>query len=144
MTFEKRGAMPNRRSLVSTLLITSSLALLAGVLIGSIRTSGCVTVSSWPDCLHRNLALPPGQHKAHLSAAMATNVVLHVNACPSKNEKQDRADALDKAPENDEQEWADVRDEPRILFLLPGSFRKVPDRQLIAPPSIFSLCPLRC
>ncbi|WP_237722694.1 hypothetical protein [Singulisphaera acidiphila] len=136
--------MPNRKSLVSTFLITSLLALLAGILVGPIRTPGFATVSSRPDCLCHNLALPTGQPKACLRAVIATDVVLQMNACPSKNEKQDRADALDKAPENEEQEWADVRDEPRIFFLLPGSFRKVPDRQLIAPPSIFSLCPLRC
>ena len=94
-----------------------------------IRTSGFVTVSSRPDCLRRNFALPPGQPTTRLSAAMATDAVLEVNALPSENEEQDRADALD---------------EPRVSFLIPCSFRKVPDRQLIAPRSILSLYPLRC
>ena len=62
-------------------------------------------------------------------AAMATETVLRVNALPYENEEQDRANALD---------------EPRVYFLIPCSFRKVPDRQLIAPRSILSLYPLRC
>ena len=128
-TFEKRGAMPDRKSLVSMLWLTSSLALLASVLVAPIRTSGFVSVSSRPDCLRRNFALPPGQPTTRLGAAMATDAVLEVNALPSENEEQDRADALD---------------EPRVSFLIPCSFRKVPDRQLIAPRSILSLYPLRC
>ncbi len=127
MTFEKRVAMPDRRSLVSTLWLTSSLALLASVLIAPIRTLGFV--SSRPDCLRRNFALPPGQPTTRLGAAMATDAVLELNALASEDEEQDRADALD---------------EPRVSFLIPCSFRKVPDRQLIAPRSILSLYPLRC
>jgi hypothetical protein len=144
MTFEKRGAMPNRKSLVSMLWLTSLLALLASVLVAPIRTSGFVTVSSRPDCLRLNFALLPGRAKARLRAAMATDAVMQVNALPSENEEQDRADALEEASENEEQGRADALDEPRVTFLLPCSFRKVPDRQLIAPPSILSLCPLRC
>jgi hypothetical protein len=62
---------------------------------------------------------------------MATDAILQVNALPSDNEEeeQDRAVALD---------------EPRVSFLIPCSFRKVPDRQLIAPRSILSFQPLRC
>ena len=119
--------MPDRKSLVFTLCLTSSLALLASVLVAPIRTSGFV--SSRPDSLRRNFILPPGQLTPRLSAAMATDAVLEVNALPSENEEQDRADALD---------------EPRVSFLIPCSFRKVPDRQLIAPRSILSLYPLRC
>lgn len=121
--------MPDRKSLVSTLWLTSSLALLASVLVAPIRTSGFITVSSRPDCLRRNVAPPPGQSTTRLSAAMATDVVLQVNALPSENEEQD---------------WADALDEPRVSFLIPCSFREVPDRQLIAPRSILSLYPLRC
>jgi hypothetical protein len=121
--------MPDRKSLVSTLWLTSSLALLASVLVAPIRTSGFVTVSSRPDCLRRNFALFPGQPTTCLSAAMTTDVVLLVNALPSENEEQDGADALD---------------EPRVSFLIPCSFRKVPDRHLIAPRSLLSLYPLRC
>ncbi|SIO35890.1 hypothetical protein SAMN05444166_4072 [Singulisphaera sp. GP187] len=143
MTFEKRGAMPDRKRLVSIHLITSSLALLASLLVAPIWMSEFVTVSSRPDGLHRTFALSPGQPKARLSAARVTTV-LQVNALPSENEEQDRADALDKAPENEEQDWADARDEPRISFLLPCSFRKISDRQLIAPRLTLSLCPLRC
>jgi hypothetical protein len=121
--------MPDRKSLVSALWLTSSLALLASVLVAPIRTSGSVTVSSRPDCLRRNFAVLPGQSTTRLSAAMNTDVVLLVNALPSGNEEQDGADALD---------------EPRVSFLIPCSFRKIPDRQLIAPRSVLSLYPLRC
>ena len=121
--------MLDRRSLHSTLWLTSALALLASVLIGPIRMSEFVTVSSRPYCLRRNVILPPGQHTIRLSAAMATDAVPQVNALPSEDEEQERADALDQ---------------PRVSFLTPCSFRKLPDRHLIAPRSILSLYPLRC
>jgi hypothetical protein len=121
--------MPDRKSLVSTLWLTSSLVLLASVLVAPIRTSGFVSVSSRLDGLCRNFALPPGQPTPRSITAMATDAVLPVNALPSENEEQDRADALDG---------------PRVSFLIPCSFRKVPDRQSIAPCSILSLYPLRC
>jgi hypothetical protein len=121
--------MPGRKSLVSALWLTSSLALLASVLVAPIRASGFVSVSSWPDCLRRNSALLAGQPNTRLSAAMATDAVPQVNALPSENEEQDRADPLD---------------EPRVSFLIPCSFRKVPDRQFIDPHSVLSRYPLRC
>ena len=121
--------MPDRKSLVSALWLTSSLALLASVPAAPIRTSGFAAVSSQPDGLSRNFALPPVQPTNRLSAAKATDAVLEVEALPSESEEQDRADSLD---------------EPRVSFLIPCSFRKVPDRQLIAPRSILSLYPLRC
>jgi hypothetical protein len=121
--------MPDRKSLVSSLWLTLSLALLASVLVGPISTAGFVFVSSRPDCARRNFAPTPGQPTTHLSAGMATDAVLQVNALPSENEEQYRADPLD---------------EPRLSFLIPCSFRKVPDRHLIVPRSILSLYPLRC
>ena len=121
--------MSDRKSLVSTLWLTSALALLASVLVAPIRTSGFATVSSRPDCLRRNFALPPGQTTNRLSAALATDAVLRVNALPSEEEEQDRAEALV---------------EPRVSFLIPCSYRKLPDRQSIPPRSILSLYPLRC
>jgi hypothetical protein len=127
MTFEKRVAMPDRKSLLSTLWLTSLLALLASVVIAPIRTLGFV--SSRPDYLRRDFALPPGQPTTHLGAAMATDAVQQVNALRCEDEERDRADALD---------------EPRVSLLIPCSFRKVPDRQLIAPRSILSLYHLRC
>ena len=129
MTFEKRVAMPDRTSLVFTLCLTSALALLAWVLVDPIQTSGFVSVSPRLDCLRRDCALPLGQPTTRLNAAMATDTVLEVNALAAEDEEQDRADALD---------------EPRVSFLILCSFRKVPDRQLIAPRSILSLYPLRC
>jgi hypothetical protein len=136
--------MPDRKSLVSTLWLACSLVLLASVLVAPIRTSGFVTVSSRPDCLRRNFALPPGQPKARLSVGMATDSVLQVEALPPENEEQERADALDESSENEEQERADAVVEPRVTFLIPCSFRKFPERPLTAPPSILSLRPLRC
>jgi hypothetical protein len=121
--------MPDRKSLVSLICLTSSLALVALVLGAPIRTSGFVTVSSRPDCLHRDFALPLGQPTTRLSAAMANDGVLPMKALASENEEQDRADP---------------RDEPRVSFLIPCSLRKVADVQLIAPRSILSLYPLRC
>jgi hypothetical protein len=121
--------VPDRKSLVFTLWLTSSLALLASVLVEPIRTSGFITVSSRPDCLHCNFALPPGQPTTLLAPERATDAVLQVNALPSENEEQDRADALE---------------EPRVSFLIPCSFCKVPDRQSIAPRSILTHYPLRC
>ncbi len=128
-TFEKRGAMPDRKSLVFTLWLTSSLALLASVLVVPIRTSGSASVSSQPDCLRRNLVQLLGHPTIQISAAMATDAVLEVDVLPPESEEQDRADALD---------------EPRVSFLIPCSFRKVPDRQVIAPRSILAFYPLRC
>jgi hypothetical protein len=119
--------MPDRESLVSTLWLTSTLALLASVLVSPIWTSGFA--SSRFDRLCRNFDLPPGQPTTGLSAAMTTDAVPEVNALRSENEEQDGADPLD---------------EPRVSFLIPCSFRKVPDRQLIAPRWILSLYPLRC
>jgi hypothetical protein len=129
MTFEKQVAMPNLKNLVSTLWFTSLLALLASVLIEPIRTSGFVTVSTRPDCLRRDFGLPPVQSTTGFSKTMATDAVLEVDALPSESEEQERADALD---------------EPRVSFLIPCSFRKVPDRQFIDPHSVLSLYPLRC
>jgi len=120
--------MPDRPSLVSTLWLTSALALLASV-VAPIWTSGFVTISSRPDCLRRNFALPPGQPTTCLDAAMATETVPQDNALLFENEEQDRADALD---------------ELRVSFSIPCSLLKVPNRQLIAPRSILSLYPLRC
>jgi hypothetical protein len=127
--FEKRGAMPDRKSLISTLWLTSSLVLLASVLVAPIRMSGFVTVSSGTDGLRPAFSPSSGQPASHLNSAMVADAVLEMNALPSDNEEQDRSDALN---------------EPRVSFLIPRSFRKVPDRQLIATRTILSLYPLRC
>ena len=60
---------------------------------------------------------------------MTTDPVLHVSALRSANEEQEGADFLEK---------------PRVSFVIPCSFRKVPDGQLTTPRSILSLYPLRC
>jgi len=123
------GAMPDRKNFISTLWLTSSLVLLASVLVAPIPTSGLGTGSPCPDHLCRNFALPAGLPSTCISAGMVTNTILRVNALASENEEQDRVGALD---------------ELRVSFLIPYSFRKVPDRELIAPLSILSLYPLRC
>jgi hypothetical protein len=119
--------MLDRIRFVSTLCLTSSLALLSSVLVAPIRTSG--VVSSRPDCLFRNCAVPPGQPTACLVAAMAADAVLEADALASESEEPDPAEALV---------------EPRVSFLIPCSFRKDSDRQFITPRSIHSLYPLRC
>ena len=121
--------MPDRKSLVSRLFFTSSLTLLACVLVGPIQTSQIVTVSSLPDCIRLSFALHPNQPTTRLGAAMATHAVLEEDALPYEIEEQERADALNDS---------------RVSFLIPSSFRKVPDLQLIVPLSILTLYPLRC
>jgi hypothetical protein len=121
--------MPDRKSLVSMLWFATSLALMALVVAEPVWTSGLVAVSSQSHTLNRHFALPPGQPTTYLSAARTTNDVLQVNALPSENEEQDRPDAPDGS---------------RVSCLIPCSFRKVPDRPLIAPQTILSLYPLRC
>lgn len=121
--------MLNRKSLVATIWLASSLALLASIPGTPIQTPGFITVSAQPNCLLRNFAQPPGQSATSLTASTATDTVLSMKALPREEEEQDRVDALD---------------EPRVSFLIPYSFRKVLDRQSIAPCPILSLYPLRC
>jgi hypothetical protein len=128
-TFEKRGVMPDRKSLVVMLWLALSLALLASVLVAPVRMAALASVSTRLDCLRRNFAQPLGPSTTRLSAGMATDAALDLNALPSEDEEQDRADALDG---------------PRVCFQIPCSFRNVLDRRLIAPCSILSLYPLRC
>lgn len=117
--------MPDRKTFLSMLWLTSSLApvLVASVLVAPIRTSGFASV------LPGKFSVSPGQPATDLSAAMDTGAVPEVGALPSENEEQGRANALD---------------EPRVPFLIPCSFCKVPDRQSTVPRSIRSLYPLRC
>ncbi|WP_435009596.1 hypothetical protein P12x_000854 [Tundrisphaera lichenicola] len=123
--------MADRKSLVSTLWLSSSLVLLASVLFAPIPTSGVVTHSSRPEShlLHLAQTLAPGQPATCLRAAMVSVSIFQITDLLSENEEQDRIDAPD---------------EPRVSFLIPYSFRKNLDRQLIAPLSITSLYPLRC
>lgn len=121
--------MPDRKSLVSTLWLTSSLALLASVLVATIRTSEFNNASSRPDGLRRDFALPPVQATIRLGAAMGTDALQQVNALSFEIEEQDQVDAPG---------------ESRITFLVPSSLPKVPDRQSIAPRPIRSHYPLRC
>ena len=119
--------MPERKSLVSMLCLTSSLALLVWVLVGPIWMSGFVIVSSRPDYVRRNLGVR--QPTTRVSAATSTDAVVKVDALASESEEQERAYALEQ---------------PRVSFVIPYSFRKAAGRQLIAPRSLLSLYPLRC
>src|SRR5438309_1043004 len=112
--------MPDRQSLVSTLWLATSLALLASVLATPIRASGFFTVSSRPVCLRRNFAPPPGEFTRRLNQAMDSDAVLEMNALAYEEEEQDRADAPD---------------DPRVSFLIPFSFPKARDLPLVAPRS---------
>ena len=122
-TFEKRVAMPDRKSLVSTLWLTSSLALLASVLVAPIQTSRYVTVSSRPGCLSRNFHLPPGQPPDPPQPSDGDGRRPE-GGCPLllRVKSQERADALD---------------EPRVSFWSPSSFQEGPrspiDRPLLDP-----------
>ena len=121
--------MPDRKHLVSTLRLTSSLALLALVLVVSVRLSGLVTPSPRPDSLRDDFTLAAGQPTTCLGAAMATDAVPKIKALPSENEEEEGANALVG---------------PRASFPSFCSFRKIHGRQLIVPRSIPSLYPLRC
>jgi hypothetical protein len=127
---EKRWAMPDRKLLVATLGLATSLALLALVLVASIRLPGFVATSSHPDYLRDNLILTPGQPATCLVAAEATGPVRESKALLSKNEQ--------------EEEEADAFVEPRASFLILCSAREAPERRLIVPRSILSLYHLRC
>jgi hypothetical protein len=133
--------MPDRKVLVSTLWFTSLPALLASVLVATIWTSGFVAAGHRPDCIRRSFALPLGQPTSRLSTARAADAVLRRNGLPSENEEQ--AEIKEKA-EKEEKDPGDALDELRVSFLIPCSFPKVSDRQLIAPCSILSHYPLRC
>jgi hypothetical protein len=117
--------MSDRKSLVFTLWLTSALVLLASVLVAPVRTSEAASDASRFDSFRRDFVPGP----VRFSTPRATDEVRFVKALASENEEQDRDDALD---------------ESRVSFLIPWSFHKLPDRQLIAPPSILSLYPLRC
>ncbi|WZO97743.1 hypothetical protein EP7_004791 [Isosphaeraceae bacterium EP7] len=124
--------MPDRKRLVFTLWLTSSLvllALLAFALVAPIRTSRSVNLSSRPDCLRRTLALPPGLATICRVAPVEIDDFLKLKAISSEDEEQD---------------WTDVLAKSCDSFLIPWSFRNLPDRQPIARPSILSLYPLRC
>ncbi len=122
--------MLERKRLVSTLwILFSGLALLVAVFLAPIRTSGFVTVSSRPDCLRRNFALPLGTSTSRLSAVVIPEVALEENALSLEDEEQD---------------WVDPLHEPLVSFLPLSSFRKLPDRQSITPPTLLSHYPLRC
>ena len=129
MTFDKQLAMPDLRNLVSNLWFAFFLALLAPVVVAPRLTSGLVTVSSRPNCLRRHFGLLSGVSTTHFSKTMATDSAMEVDALPS---------------ESTEEEGVDAPGEPRVSYLIPCSFRKVFDRQLIDPHSSLSLYPLRC
>jgi len=121
--------MSDRKSLVSPPWLASSLVMLGLLLVAPIGTSGFVTISPRSDGFQSNFVLLSCQQTTHLSAATASDTVLVVDALPFEDEEQERPDVLA---------------EPRVSFLNPCSFRKIPDRQLIAPRSVLSLYPLRC
>ena len=121
--------MPDRRSLVSTLWLASSLALLVSVLFAPVRASGFGTVASISSSLQHSFDLAPGQPPTHLDGAVDADALVQVSALPFENEEQDRVDAPD---------------EPQVGLRIARSFRKVTDCRLIAPCSIPSLYPLRC
>lgn len=121
--------MPDRTRLASPIRLISSLPLLVLVLITLVGTAGPAAGSYPPDRFRRDLALVHSQPTPQLDSVTASDPVLEMNALAVENEEQDRADVLD---------------EPRFSFVIPCSLRKALDRRLIAPRSILSLYPLRC
>lgn len=115
--------MPDRKSPLGFWL-SASLLLAAFVLFAPILASGTATSPTRPH-LTSSPILPIPQ----ISATATTDNVLQMTDLPAENEEQDRADAPD---------------EPRVPFLIPSSFPKLPDHQTTARPSTPSLYPLRC
>ena len=121
--------MPDRTKLVSSFFFLSSLTMLACLLVGPIRTSRVLGLSSPVDCVLASSPLPSSQDTILDSAPTTTGAILEEDALPYEIEEQERADAID---------------ESRVAFLIPASFRFVADRKLIVPLSISTLYPLRC
>lgn len=121
--------MPDRKSLIYTLWLLTSLALVAWVSIAPNRKSGLVAPSSRPDCHRNNFTLHQAEPTAYLRAAMDADAVEGGNAFAWEDEEQNRVDALN---------------EPHAYVLITCSFRKVPARQAISSRSILSHYPIRC
>lgn len=117
--------MPARKSLISTLWLTSLLAI---VLAAPVWMSA---IAPRPAGMLHDLALLTVHSTPQFSAAVTTDAVLHVSALLSEDEEQ-------------EQDWADALSEPCVPFLSPCAFRKIFDRPPIAPRSILSHYPIRC
>ncbi len=124
--------MSDRKSFESTLWFRASLtvlAIVASVPVAPIQAWGGVAVSSLPDCLRGNFAQRTVEPTILSGVLLAPNAVLQMKALASEDEKQ----RGESAP-----------GESRVSFLMPSCFRKVPDRRLIALPSVLSLYHLRC
>jgi hypothetical protein len=124
--------MPDRRSFDSTLWLRALLTLLAivaSVQVAPTQTWGGAAVSSLHDCLQGNFAQRSVEPTILRSVSPAPDDVLQVKAL---------------APEDEKQSWGFAPGESRVSFLMPWCFRTVPDRQLIASPSVLSLYHLRC
>ncbi len=124
--------MSDRKILDSTLLLKASLTLLAicvSVLVSPTQAWGGVTESSLPDDLRGNSAQRTVEPTILSSVLWAPDADLQMKALASEDEEQRE----ESAP-----------GESRVSFLMSWCFRKVPDRRLIAPPSVLSLYHLRC
>ncbi len=121
--------MPNRKILISTLGLASSLVFLAIFILAPSQSLRFVAFSAPSESTIANSSSDTRQPTSFLSTAISPESVLVVDALRSETEEQDLADPLD---------------EPRISFLNPRSFRNDTDRQLIVPRSILSHYPLRC
>jgi len=121
--------MPDRKSLLYTLWLLTSLVLLAWVSMTPNRKSGLVASSSRPDCHRINFPLHQAEPTAHLRAVMDADVVLGGHVPAWEGEEQDRVDALNA---------------PHASCLIPCSFRKVPPLRVVSSRSILSHYPIRC
>lgn len=121
--------MPDRKSLVYTSWLLTSLVLLVWVSITPPRKSGVVVPSSRRDSHRNESSLHQAESTPYLRAAMDADAAPEGASLAWEEEEQDRVDALD---------------EPRESFLVACSFRKAPTRQVISSRSILSHYPIRC
>jgi hypothetical protein len=131
-TFENGRFMLKHKRLVATLWFVSSLALVASVPVGPMRTSGFGTVSPHYGCLNESLVVCPSQ-MAGLTATRDGKNARPVVALYSEEEERD-----------DEQESAGIL--PNVLLRLtpPRSFSRIAHHSFVASYLKQADSPLRC
>ena len=124
--------MPARENFVSTFWITSSLALLASVLVAPPRTSGIVIVSPRPDSPRCHFALLPSQTTRVAAAPIGKNAGQVLALDTEEEEKDDDQEFDGIVP------YVLVRDTP------PRSFSGVAYQGLFASHLTRAYFPLLC
>jgi hypothetical protein len=130
--FENRRYMTECKRLIATTCLASSLALLAWVLVGPMRSSGFGNVSSHPDCLPANVVSSSSQ-TAGLTATPVGKNARSVLAIYSEEEERD-----------DEQESAGILPNVLLRIAPPRSFSRIAHTGVIASYLTQASSPLRC